>query len=554
MTPSARCQKKTIISTHRRLLLDLVKRFIVPAGLLACSVSSLQGQSDALFINNKGNLGVGTANPEGKFQVHTENYDFLTNPFTADIVSSAATGAWTRAFRIVRSISSDGKDGGAFGLSGEGNTPGYAYMSLPTNDASGFDSTKILVLNNAGNVGFGTRTPGFPLTFPDKLGDKISLWGQSGLNYGFGIQNSLLQIHSDVVGSDIAFGYGKSGTLESKDFTETMRIKGNGNLSIGSELYIRSRTDGTSSITQNAFTTSSATWNNKDSKKNAFTLELRDSGVLDLYGTKTAGSLEWRQMAHFDAPKNRVEFPSDGPFIVNGKLYATKGINFYWGPRKRWMEIQHGPGANAGAISAQYADAPSDIRLKTDVQTIPSALEKIDRLRGVTFHWNEQGLRYLTRDIETSVSAGPGASGEEDRKAQREERDEEYKDFSPASVGVLAQDVESVLPEAVTADETGYKSVKYYQLIPLVIEALKEEDKITREQARLIVRQQGEIEQLRAAAHAAEAQLTELSDLKHRLESLATTVDKIKSADLSMRGGMTATDQLQTDEQPAGSQ
>jgi hypothetical protein len=32
--------------------------------------------------------------------------------------------------------------------------------------------------------------------------------------------------------------------------------------------------------------------------------------------------------------------------------------------------------------------------------------------------------------------------------------------------------VEAVLPEAVTTDETGYKSVKYYELIPLVIEAL----------------------------------------------------------------------------------
>ena len=62
MTPSVRCQKKTIISTHPRLPLDLVKRFIVLAGLLACSLNSLQGQSDALFINNKGNLGVGTAN------------------------------------------------------------------------------------------------------------------------------------------------------------------------------------------------------------------------------------------------------------------------------------------------------------------------------------------------------------------------------------------------------------------------------------------------------------------------------------------------------------
>src|SRR2546423_991617 len=69
-----------------------------------------------------------------------------------------------------------------------------------------------------GNVGVGTATPGFPLTFADVLGDKISLWGQSGNSYGFGIQGALLQIHADTAGADIAFGYGSSGA-----FTELMR-------------------------------------------------------------------------------------------------------------------------------------------------------------------------------------------------------------------------------------------------------------------------------------------------------------------------------------------
>jgi len=36
--------------------------------------------------------------------------------------------------------------------------------------------------------------------------------------------------------------------------------------------------------------------------------------------------------------------------------------------------------------------------------------------------------------------------------------------------------VEVVLPEAVTKDEAGYKQVAYHELIPLLIEALKEED------------------------------------------------------------------------------
>ncbi len=74
-----------------------------------------------------------------------------------------------------------------------------------------------------GNVGIGVSTPAFPLSFGTAIGDKISLWSNSTNSYGFGIQSSLLQIHTDISASDIAFGYGSSSS-----FTETMRMKGNG--------------------------------------------------------------------------------------------------------------------------------------------------------------------------------------------------------------------------------------------------------------------------------------------------------------------------------------
>jgi hypothetical protein len=79
-----------------------------------------------------------------------------------------------------------------------------------------------------GNVGIGLNTPTFPLSFAPAVGDKISLWSNSSNSYGFGIQSGLLQIHTDVATSDIAFGYGSSAS-----FTEAMRIKGNGNVGIG---------------------------------------------------------------------------------------------------------------------------------------------------------------------------------------------------------------------------------------------------------------------------------------------------------------------------------
>lgn len=80
----------------------------------------------------------------------------------------------------------------------------------------------------AQNVGIGTTTPAFPLSFAPTLGDKISLWSNSTNSYGFGIQGSLLQIHTDISAADIAFGYGSSAP-----FTEIMRIKGSGNVGIG---------------------------------------------------------------------------------------------------------------------------------------------------------------------------------------------------------------------------------------------------------------------------------------------------------------------------------
>jgi hypothetical protein len=79
-----------------------------------------------------------------------------------------------------------------------------------------------------GNVAIGANVPAFPLSFAPALGDKISLWSNSTNSYGFGIQSGLLQIYTDVSSADIAFGYGSSNL-----FTEAMRIRGNGNVGIG---------------------------------------------------------------------------------------------------------------------------------------------------------------------------------------------------------------------------------------------------------------------------------------------------------------------------------
>ncbi|MGG9971302.1 hypothetical protein ACQ33O_05850 [Ferruginibacter sp. SUN002] len=110
---------------------------------------------------------------------------------------------------------------------------------------------------SAQNVGIGTSTPRFPLSFSTSLGQKIGLWDDlnaNGYNYGIGIQSGLLQFHTDYSFSDVLIGYGKS-----SGFTENFRFKGNGNVGIGTSDpqflldvngQIKLRNDGNLSIPQ----------------------------------------------------------------------------------------------------------------------------------------------------------------------------------------------------------------------------------------------------------------------------------------------------------------
>ena len=49
-----------------------------------------------------------------------------------------------------------------------------------------------------------------------------------------------------------------------------------------------------------------------------------------------------------------------------------------------------------------------------------------------------------------------------------------WKDKEERNVGVLAQQVEKVLPEVVSQDGNGYLNVDYGGIVPLLLEAIKE--------------------------------------------------------------------------------
>ena len=148
---------------------------------------------------------------------------------TADFTSTANNQFNVRAAGGVRFVT------GGPGLTADGTVTATSFVGDGSGltgilSRSGGNTLSGNQIVTSGNVGIGSLAPGFPLNFANALGDKIALFGNVAgqPSFGFGIQASLLQIHTSDVGSDVAFGYGTSAAM-----TETMRIKGNGNVGIG---------------------------------------------------------------------------------------------------------------------------------------------------------------------------------------------------------------------------------------------------------------------------------------------------------------------------------
>jgi hypothetical protein len=96
-------------------------------------------------------------------------------------------------------------------------------------------------------------------------------------------------------------------------------------------------------------------------------------------------------------------------------------------------------------VTAYYS---SDLRLKGNIVNIDNPIEKLNQIRGVYFDWTDETIK---------------VRGGEDGFFVRKH-----------DIGVIAQEVEIVVPEIVATRPDGFKAVKYEKLVPLLIEAIKE--------------------------------------------------------------------------------
>ena len=129
----------------------------------------------------------------------------------------------------------------------------------------------------------------------------------------------------------------------------------------------------------------------------------------------------------------------------DGALMAVDRVFLMPGQNVRFTVNSNGNATLVGGLTQNS----SDIRLKENIQPITNSVEKVKSLSGFTYNWNK-----TAQDL--------GFKGEGHDELQ---------------VGLSAQDVEKIQPEIVKPApvDNNYKTIQYEKLVPLLVEAIKEQ-------------------------------------------------------------------------------
>lgn len=178
---------------------------------------------------------------------------------------------------------------------------------------------------------------------------------------------------------------------------------------------------------------------------------LKLSGIRNL-GTDASGFIDFENtdgttdiLARLDV-RNQNADNTQGSFRIS--LMSTT-------LQQRLLLTHEGNLTITGKFNSQGIQETSDARFKKNINSISDALSTVMNLEGVTYNW----------------------------------RTEEFPERSfgeRMEYGVIAQQIEKIVPELVATDEDGYKSVQYSHMVPLLLEAIKEQQAIINSQSQEI--------------------------------------------------------------------
>lgn len=159
------------------------------------------------------------------------------------------------------------------------------------------------------------------------------------------------------------------------------------------------------------------------------------------------------------------EYKDVSRFVVSGNV----GIGTV-SPKQK-LEV------NGQALARKW-NTSSDKRWKKNIQDLTDSLNKIMKIRGVSYNWNTEKYPDMGFDEKTQI-------------------------------GFIAQELEKVLPELVTTDSEGYKSVDYQKMTAILAEGMQEQqeqiDTIKKENEKL----QKDVQELK----------TQIADIYKKLEN-----------------------------------
>ena len=414
-----------------------------------------------------GSVGIGTANPGAK--LHISGNQALEN--NSNSSAGANIAFWknrnysaTQNFDELGYISFYGHDGASTlrsayiisntdGTPGAGSAPGN--LRFMTTNGGAADSTEKMRITSAGAVGIGTTTPAAKL---DVAGSNPYIYISN--TNGATKRSGLMFLSNGTSQMELGTDAGVTGARnfyiwDSVSATARIFIDANGSVGIGTtsprapiDIANQAGSGGNLRLGKTSATEGGQITIDDGTGIGAWEIDSNGAdGAEYLRFFRDKG--ETTGTAMVISPAGNVGIGSTAPGValdVAGaggtpmRLRNTGGGSFWQvGPDVSGNFIVY----NNGGVGAYIANgattwtANSDRRLKNNIQRIPNSLEKLNQISGVTYWYNSD------------------------------------ESTAPRRVGVIAQDVQKVLPEAVS-EKDGFLGVRYPDLIPLVINAVKE--------------------------------------------------------------------------------
>ena len=489
---------------------------------VAASSSTANTMATRMTIDKAGNVGIGTTSPAAPLditsgatstKVGTGGVSIINTGGNASLsIKGTTTGSSTRAELVIDRT--DSQRGAGMRVKSTGDSAAEWWVGVPYNGGGVSDmfqigrhasqpeyyTNSLVTIANSGNVGIGTTSPSNRLQVSYPNTSSLYSSGTAGLvlqntdtatsslnsiafsNAGaitggyFGALISYIPTSGSTTNTGGALTFANKLTSSSA-WVETMRLTdGNvgigttapasklqvtgsgffgsdsGALATGAGTGVRVFYDTTGSIGQvNSYNYASSTATNLALQANGgnvgigtstpdHILVVRDSSItygasIAIDSTNVTGGKKWEiQSSGGDAAEGQGKLlfnnGTNNPLTLSG---GSVGIGT---TSPSYLLHVNGSVAGVGAYNAL-----SDVRYKKDIKSLAHSLAKILAIRGVSYKWINE---------------------------------EQYG--SQTQLGVIAQEIEKIVPEVVTTGSDGVKRVKYTDLIPLVIEAMQEQN------------------------------------------------------------------------------